>query len=182
MPKISGTDEGIWRRIHKIPFNLKLKAEEVDKQLEGKLKNETSGILNWLIEGCLQWQKVGELNPPEVVKQATLEYRNEMDSIGDFISDCIRESAGAKLENSDLYKAFTAWYYSSVGDSDIPTHKQLSSRMKKSGFVPKAGKTRKWLDIKIVEEDSTIADEERLVTARLPFHQITPTINSSLIH
>ena len=50
-PKIKGTDYGIWRRIKLIPFTNRIPEEKQDKHLEGKLKKEASGILNWLLEG-----------------------------------------------------------------------------------------------------------------------------------
>ena len=51
-----------------------------------KLKKEADGILRWAVEGCLMWQREG-LNPPDVVKAATEEYRQEMDALSEFIAD-----------------------------------------------------------------------------------------------
>ena len=45
MPKIYGTDEGIWRRLIIIPFTHTVKKENIDKNLEDKLKAESMGIL-----------------------------------------------------------------------------------------------------------------------------------------
>lgn len=85
-PGIGGTDDGIWRRIRMIPFNLKLKPEQIDRNLSEKLKIEAEGILNWAIEGCLLWQKEG-LNSPPKVQKAINEYKQEEDKIGGFIED-----------------------------------------------------------------------------------------------
>lgn len=85
-PGIGGTDDGIWRRIRMIPFDLKLKPEQIDRDLGDKLKLEAEGILNWAVEGCLLWQLDG-LQSPLKVEKAILEYKEEEDRIGGFIED-----------------------------------------------------------------------------------------------
>ena len=50
-PKIVGQDDGIWRRIHLIPFTQKFEGRE-NKQLKDQLREELPGILNWIIAGC----------------------------------------------------------------------------------------------------------------------------------
>jgi putative DNA primase/helicase len=52
-PQIRGTDEGIWRRIHLIPFLVTIPKREQDKGLVDKLKRELPGILNWALGGVL---------------------------------------------------------------------------------------------------------------------------------
>ena len=46
-PIIRGTDIGIWRRIHLIPFTVQIPTEQVDRQLKYKLKAEYPAILKW---------------------------------------------------------------------------------------------------------------------------------------
>jgi P4 family phage/plasmid primase-like protien len=107
-PQIRGTDEGIWRRIHLIPFLVKIPKEEQDKDLVEKLKGELPGILNWALEGCASWQAQG-LNPPLLVTEATRNYREELDVVGRFLEECCDISKMAETRASDLYKAYTLW-------------------------------------------------------------------------
>jgi putative DNA primase/helicase len=58
-PVIKGTDHGIWRRIKLIPFTTRIEEEDQDKHLEDKLREEASGILNWLLAGTRQWRHEG---------------------------------------------------------------------------------------------------------------------------
>lgn len=58
-PRIVGTTEAIWDKIHFVAWNRYFRPEERDTQLQEKLNAQASGILNWLIEGCLEWQKQG---------------------------------------------------------------------------------------------------------------------------
>jgi putative DNA primase/helicase len=66
-PVIKGTDYGIWRRIKLIPFTTRIPEERQDRELEGKLKAESSGILNWLLEGTARWQRERLKAPTEIL-------------------------------------------------------------------------------------------------------------------
>jgi putative DNA primase/helicase len=90
-PKVTGTDCGFWRRVRLIPFDVEIPESEQDLCLAEKLRGEAPGILTWLVQGCLAWQ-IGGLCPPVQVRDATAEYREESDPLGDFIADeCVVE-------------------------------------------------------------------------------------------
>lgn len=107
-PIVRGTDDGIWRRLLLVPFEVQIPEEKVDKDLKYKLLREAPAILNWAVEGCLEWQRNG-LQVPEKIAKASEGYRKEMDVIEQFIEDeCIRnedEQVGAK----ELYDAYKKW-------------------------------------------------------------------------
>jgi putative DNA primase/helicase len=109
-PVIKGNDHGIWRRIKLIPFTVTIPYEERDPELMQKLRAEREGILNWMVDGCLLWQKE-RLGEPEAVRIATGEYQEEMDDIGTFIQECcVRDSAGvSRIASADLYRAYMSW-------------------------------------------------------------------------
>lgn len=105
-PIIRGTDTGIWRRIHMIPFNVQIPEDKVDKNLTHKLKAEMAGIFKWCIDGCLMWQREG-LQMPAAVLKSVREYRREMDVISAFIEDkCTLEGT---VQASMLYAAYVSW-------------------------------------------------------------------------
>jgi len=172
-PTITGTDEAIWRRIQKIPFDLRLEPSQVDKELLEKLKKEASGILNWLLAGCLQWQKMRDLAPPDEVKKATNAYRAEMDVVQDFVSDCLRKSTGMSIANPLMYQHFKDWYNANVGGRVLPTHKEMTQGLKRVGFQCKGGKTRRWVDVALIDDmpygDISDADLEREFSSRNTF-------------
>ena len=105
LPQINNTDHDIWRRIHAIPFNRTFSAEEQDKDLGVKLTAELPGILNWAIQGCLEWQQQG-LNPPQVVLDQVSAYKTEMDSIAQFVEQECSLAAEAKYPASRLYEDY----------------------------------------------------------------------------
>ena len=58
-PSLSSVDEAIRRRIHLIPFTVTIPPAERDHDLADKLRAEWGGILQWAIDGCLEWQRLG---------------------------------------------------------------------------------------------------------------------------
>jgi putative DNA primase/helicase len=107
-PVIKGTDHAIWRRIHLLPFNVTIPKNEQDHRLEEKLKAELPGILLWAVEGTKQWRKNG-LNPPKKVLAAVADYKNEMDTIGHWLTDCCEFGSEYKTQSSILYQSYSSW-------------------------------------------------------------------------
>lgn len=106
-PTIRGTDKGIWRRIHLIPFQLDIPANRVDRNLKYKLAKESESILKWIVEGCLLWQKEG-LQMPKKVLDAVSEYRKEMDVVSKFLDACCITGNG-EVKASVLYAVYLKW-------------------------------------------------------------------------
>jgi putative DNA primase/helicase len=107
-PGLRSVDEAIRRRFHLVPFTMTIPPEERNPELAERLKAEWPGILNWMIRGCLNWQRDG-LSPPDVVKAATAEYLNAEDSIAAWVGDCCERTPSAFEATADLYASFTAW-------------------------------------------------------------------------
>ena len=104
-PVIRGTEHAIWRRVHLIPFTVTIPNEEQDKTLGEKLRGELPGILNWAMQGCRDWQEPG-LQPPQEVRAATQQYREEMDVLGGFLEACCQEEQNAVTTSKELYQAY----------------------------------------------------------------------------
>ncbi len=115
-PIIGGLDEGIWRRVKLIPFNLSLPAHKRDKRLPEKLSLEMPGILNWAIEGCMKWQRDG-LKEPKVVAEATGKYKDDMDILAPFLDEICyvdeRENESIMIEAKELYNTYERWCFNS---------------------------------------------------------------------
>ena len=107
-PAASGEDGAFWRRIRLIPFTEKFEGAARDNSLKETLQQEWPGILRWMVEGCLQWQKEG-LNPPEDVIQATQEYRSENDVFTDWLDECCEDAPNIKTKTVDLFQNFRDW-------------------------------------------------------------------------
>lgn len=108
-PRVQDDSYGFWRRVRLIPFNREFKGEADDKMLLDKLVAESSGILNWLIEGCLKWQQQGLEPTPECVMRATEEYQTDSDPLSEFLLDECAFTSQAQVKASDIYKAYLKW-------------------------------------------------------------------------
>lgn len=107
-PEISGTDPGIWSRIHMIPFEVSIPPEKQDKDLRKKLLGELPGILNWCLEGCREWQQKG-LQPPPEVRAATEDYRAEQNRVKVWLDERCTLQKGVRTQASVLFRDYRAW-------------------------------------------------------------------------
>ena len=104
-PTVRDDSYGFWRRIRLIPFT---RIFPVDMTLAGTLAGEAPGILRWLVEGCLAWQRDG-LCAPAKVAEATEAYRTDSDPLNDFLREACDLDPEAECRAADLYRAYGAW-------------------------------------------------------------------------
>lgn len=101
-------------------------------------QEEFPGILNWAIEGCLEWQGNG-LGIPEEVVEATKEYEAEQDTFAMFLEDkCVRVP-NARAGSTALYKAYRAWA-EEHGENPV-SHKVFASLLSERGFQKEQTRT-----------------------------------------
>jgi putative DNA primase/helicase len=114
-PIIRGTDTGIWRRIHLLPFTVAIPSDKVEKDFRGRrLTPELSGILNWALQGLVAYRKQG-LNPPQAVLASTQDYRKDMDVVGQWIEERCELDAQACVPTSWAYNDYSHWAADEVG-------------------------------------------------------------------
>jgi len=87
-PGVAGRDEGIWRRLRLVPWQVTIPENERDEHLAAKLQAEATGILRWIVDGARRFHTEG-LIPPLAVSAATAEYRADEDIIGRFIAEVL---------------------------------------------------------------------------------------------
>jgi putative DNA primase/helicase len=130
-PAINGTDEGIWRRLHLVPFTISIPKDEQDRQLLEKLAMELPGILQWAIQGCLAWQCHG-LNPPSIITDAVRAYREESDTLGRFIEEHCEVRTLAQVKAGVFFQRYQA-HAEQSGERWMPA-KDLPHEMQRRGF------------------------------------------------
>ena len=151
-PVISEQTNAIWRRIRLIPFSIIIPKEKQDGELGEKLRAEWSGILNWLIQGCLDWQRNG-LQEPDEIETATDEYRQEQAPLKAFFEERCSLSLSAICPVSRIREEYESW---AIGNGILPlTAKKFNDTMRSAGLVYDTrywgGETQKvWLGIDLV--------------------------------
>ncbi|WP_373354091.1 phage/plasmid primase, P4 family [Pseudoroseicyclus sp. CXY001] len=135
-PEIRGTDDGIWRRVLLVPFDVQIPEAERDQDLGRKLKAERSGMLNWLIDGLIDFLERG-LQVPDTVSDATQSYREESDPLGNFLADgCeVTGDVGHWTATKDLVAAFNIW-------AEANGTTQWKPRTIENGLKDRAGRWR----------------------------------------
>jgi putative DNA primase/helicase len=131
-PSLRSVDQAIRRRLYLVPFTVNIPLNKQDKDLAEKLKAEWPAILHWLIQGCLEWQRIG-LAAPKVVTDATEEYLADEDTITAWIEDrCIRDNNAWESTN-DLFGSYSHWAQKS--GEKIGTKKEFRHGLDKTNFM-----------------------------------------------
>lgn len=107
-PIVRGTDHGIWRRIHLVPFEVRFEGARLDATLPAQLSTEAAGVLAMLVRGCLDWQAFG-LAPPAKILAAVTDYKEEHDVVGAFLWECTKQNPRGSVSKAVLYRTFRDW-------------------------------------------------------------------------
>lgn len=108
-PQADASDAALWRRVQLVPFEVVVPEERRDTTLGERIREtEAAGVLRWIVDGCLEWQRMG-LAPPAVVREQTEAYRASEDVIGAFLEERCERSAGARVQSGVLYGAYRKW-------------------------------------------------------------------------
>jgi putative DNA primase/helicase len=142
-PNIKGQDWGIWRRLKLLPFEVTIPKEREDKELKAKLRNEASGILNWMLKGLARYREQGGLIYPEKVCAATSQYRDSQDIVGQFLrAKCIL-TPYAEIKGAELYTSYKIWC--DANREWVMKERQFTEALLRvSGIVTKRKQDGKW--------------------------------------
>jgi putative DNA primase/helicase len=142
-PEIKGTDEGIWRRIHAIPFLVSIAEKErrPRHELLAEFSAELPGILNWAICGLIESREIG-LCPPPLVVEAVREYREESDQFGTFLIECVEEDVLNKLLVRDLAQSYKVWCEQNNEYPRYSSTRKIARVMEERGYSIEIDRTK----------------------------------------
>lgn len=145
-PKAEDDSDALWRRFRVVRFLHQVPEDRRDPFLMDKLRDEQPGILTWCVEGLRAWRAEGLRNPPLSVTNSTNAYRNEEDSLGDWIRETFEGAEDARLSASAMYESYSAAYPAAV----------VRSRLSKAQFARQiGGKLKSVLDAGYTEVHGT---------------------------
>lgn len=109
-PSVSDMTLFYSNRLKLIPFKRHFEEHEQDKNLKGFFSEteNLSAIFNWCYEGYKLFRKKG-LEDPSAVTQATKEYQEESDRIGQFVDAWLEEGEAYEERTSAVYRLYGQW-------------------------------------------------------------------------
>jgi putative DNA primase/helicase len=129
-PTLNNVDEAARRRFNIVPFIHK--PSSPDLQLPEKLLAEAAGILQWMIDGCLDWQKNGLVRPACVI-EATEEYFSDQEVFPRWLEEECITGGTISEASSVLYRSWSE-YARSLG-AKPGTQADFKEGMRKAGFA-----------------------------------------------
>ena len=131
-PMLRNVDDAARRRFNIVPFTCK--PAQPDPQLEEKLKAEWPGILRWMIEGCLDWQENGLMQPTSV-SEATADYFADQDLFGQWLEDECDLDPGNSHKSGTNAELFGSWRaYAERAGETAGSQKAFADKMKLRGL------------------------------------------------
>lgn len=176
-PELPDDDTGLWRRLHRLPFESVILPEARDPEVKKHLTSADGGktLLAWAVQGCLLWQDE-KLKPPKIVREKTAELRRDFDPLAEFFADKCIVDPGGEVEAVALRRAYEDWARlhgaTTIADREWG-HRLLAmgcrrERRRTMGGPPKT----LWIGIGIITASSDGDDEEPDFFAgveRMPF-------------
>ena len=156
LPPIHSMDRGTWRRIRVIPFESKFVKEgdlgyedlvagkpnvfPKDVFLDEKLKQWREGFLGLLVWTYENIYCKDGLKEPAIVRQASMDYKNQFDSFAKFKEGRIVQVVGERTDFNKISRAYRNWVEWQGGTSKRLTTQDLRKRCDEEFGVPEDGK------------------------------------------
>ena len=106
-PTIRYDDEGAWRRMHVLPFEASIPEAEQDPEIGRQI--DLAAVLAWAVGGYRRYREAGELGAPQTVREAVVDYRDEMDPLSRFAEDRLEFDCSSWEPVSSLHEAYLEW-------------------------------------------------------------------------
>lgn len=115
LPRLNSDDNAIWRRVKPIEFPTEVASlgPEINGLAEKIFAEESSGILNWLLEGVRLYQEHG-LGDLEQITEAVTNYRRDVDNVAQFMDAAaddhlIVRNEDANMPARNLHAMYQTW-------------------------------------------------------------------------
>ena len=133
-PALRAVNEAIRRRMHLVPFTVTIPEKERDPNFAEKLKPEWPGILQWMVDGCTEWRRIG-LAAPKTVRDATETYLQQEDNLLTWLNERAYEDPNAVETAVNL---FASWKdFCEQSGMRCGTKKEFMAALRDKGYADK---------------------------------------------
>lgn len=139
IPRPPSDDKGFRRRFKLFQWSVSLPAAGEDGHMSlaevlDAMTAERSGILNWMIEGALQWLKGRHVPEPSAMQAVLKDYWAASSALLDWMDDrCDISDADALTYASELYADFKA-FCEARGDEKVMTQTSFGTKLRDKHF------------------------------------------------
>lgn len=132
LPNMPGDDKGFRRRLRIILWPIDLSkipgGFEAPEVLRKRLLTEKSGVLNWMIAGCLEWLADRRVPMSAGEAMAQQNFWAESSPLGEWLDErCDLSDADAVTSSKELWEDFKAW----MEINEVPVEKWNTTRFGK---------------------------------------------------
>ena len=162
LPKVSGDDDAIWRRVRVIPFDVVIPEDRRDGQLGERLALAADEVLAWAVAGFSTYDAKGrKLTAPASVTVATDAYRADADALSRFLEDRCYLGPMVKATTADLFAAWTSW--AAADGADAMSQKAFGQALDRRGLLASpASNGKRWrTGISLSSTDDDEGDDRR---------------------
>jgi putative DNA primase/helicase len=130
-PVVGGTDDGIWRRVRLVPWQVRIPPAEQDGELGDRLQLEADAVLRFLVDGYTRWRGGGLADPEQVVK-ATAEWHGESDALARFTGQRCLTGPHYHVWSAELFAVWCEWC--KAEGEDHGTQTAFSTALTRAGY------------------------------------------------
>lgn len=112
LPRVLGTDAGIWDRLILIPFQCRIRNTDSEVKNYADILYQECGveITSWLLEGARRCYECNfKIKVPNIVKEAISEHKNQADSVAAFLDAYCEYGYGSTIQSSTLYNYYASY-------------------------------------------------------------------------
>lgn len=172
VPTIHGADKALQNRLYVIPFSITPK--DIKKEYANIIKSICGpAILQWLLDGYIQYRRIGTLPMNKAVMDETSAFVSELDEIATFAHDALKKHSklgeaiawdadpGWCVNRAAMYKHFERWWAENNFQSNkIPSAIAFTKRLRALGYPGTPGReirrigseaNRWWFGVKLVK-------------------------------
>jgi len=133
LPRVVSGIDAFMRRVILIPFDKVIEEKDRDLELGNKLQAEMEGIFNFALQGLQRLLQQKHFTHSPMIEKAILEYKGELDILGDFLQDnpleSLQEKASGHITQNELYKRLADWCKDNDRKNSYQTPRKLRDKL-----------------------------------------------------
>lgn len=152
-PMVTDHSKGFWERLKLVPFTVDIPADRLIKSddLMATLMSQSSGILNWAVEGCREYLRLNSLATPPVIQREIDAYRLDQDIFAQFLEENTEQGEYYQAYKTPLYEKFRK-FAMDAGYLRPPSHPKFTRRLKEMGYKDDRDHSgRYWLGFRAID-------------------------------